>query len=421
MSNGSENSGSGDAGSNGSDSEERGRLGAINARLAALTRQVRDLRIVAAFSALGGLAAGAAAVYLAVGAEWPSVSAEEDRCAGYVQDRIAWNDDGNTRWDSSALTRLCRGTERPTQPGLCFDTVFHGALEAGAAIQQDWQDAADLCAGTNDAQTRVKCYRDAIGRGLHFRDAIETCNPPPEVAGQTACERLVQGNIAWNEAGDTTWTPRRLDVLCADTTRPTQPLICFDRLFHGKGSWAGIIGDNWRRAAQLCAGTNSAQQTAECVTSELASLEDTDATATPQILDRDEAPASDRTPVERQFNAVLSACNPRRPTDRSERCKRFVQGNIPWSDRGYRDWQPDALDELCGQTRQPQAPGMCFFRAVSGVIGEERKGLSKWAYAVDLCAGANNADARLSCYERQREAGETSRAAIKACKEAAED
>jgi len=347
------------------------------------------------------------------------LSAEEQQCTASVQGRIAW-DDGKTTWDSSALARLCQGTTEPAQPGLCFYSIFNARLEDGAAIQSDWKDAVALCAGTDNAQARVQCYKDEVGRGVHFQDAIEACNPPPEVAGQTACERLVQGNIAWNDAGDTAWTPRRLDLLCEETARPTQPLLCFDRLFHGKGPWDEMIGGNWRRAALLCSGTNSVRDTTACVNRALKTAA-ADSESTPRILDRGEpVPASVASPEE-TFGAVLNACNPRRTTDRSARCKSFVQGNIPWSDAGYRDWQPEVLAELCGKTRAPQQPGLCFFRAMQGEISEARQGLSKWAYAVRLCSGTNDANTRLACYKREREAGKESRAAINACKDAAED
>ncbi len=407
--------------SGGNANGEEGRLGRLRGRIGAASERVRDRRILSVASLLGGAILGAAGVYAALGLEWDGPTVEEDQCASYVQGRIAWNDDGNTRWDASWLNRLCEGTARPVQPGLCFSGIREVPLEQGAAIQEDWKDAVALCAGTENAQARIDCYREGVGRGLHFRDAIEQCNPPPMIAGRTACERLVQGNIAWNRAGDTAWTPRRLDLLCEDTSRPTQPLLCFDRLFHGSGPWDGIIGDNWRRAAQLCAGTNSVREITNCVTGNLAELEARDIETEPQILDAGENAPPAQSRDDRLFRAVLQACNPRRPTDRSDQCKRFVQGNIPWSEAGYQDWEPAVLDQLCGKTRAPQQPGLCFFRAVSGEIEGETKGESTWGYAVRLCAGANDADARLACYTRQRDAGKDSRAAIRACKEAEQD
>ncbi|RIA56207.1 hypothetical protein [Dichotomicrobium thermohalophilum] len=407
-----------DTGGNGDDNGQAGRW---RGRLSAASERVRDRRVLSVTSLIGGILLGAVAVFLALAWERDGPSPEESQCASYVQGRIAWNDDDNTRWDSSWLNRLCRGTTRPAQPGLCFSSIREIPLEKGAAIQADWKDAVALCAGTENAQARIACYREGVERGMHFRDAIEQCNPPPIIAGRTACERLVQGNITWNKTGDTSWTPRRLDLLCEDTTRPTQPLLCFDRLFHGSGPWDQIVDGNWRRAAQLCAGTNSVRETTDCVTGTLADLDEQAIEPEPQIVDTGEDAPPPQSRADRLFRAVLKACNPRRPTDRSTRCKRFVQGNIPWSQDGYQDWEPAVLDELCGKTRAPQQPGLCFFRAISGEIEGDSKGESKWAYAVRLCAGTNDADARLDCYERERAAGKDSRAAIRACKEAEQD
>jgi hypothetical protein len=405
-----------DAGDGENDARRR-----LRGRFAVASERVRDRRVLSGTSLVAGVFLGAAAAYLALTWEQTGPTAEEDQCASLVQGRIAWNDDGSTRWDTTWLNRLCRGTTRPAQPGLCFSSIREIPLEQGAAIQGDWKDAVALCAGTENAQSRIDCYRKGVERGLHFRDAIEQCNPPPIIAGRTACERLVQGNIAWNAAGDTSWTPRRLDLLCEDTTRPTQPLLCFDRLFHGSGPWDEIIGDNWRRAAQLCAGTNSVRETTACVSANLAELEGRNTGSEPQILDAGEDAPAPQSSADRLFRSVLQACNPRRPTDRSARCKRFVQGNIPWSEEGYQDWEPAVLDELCGKTRAPQQPGLCFFRAISGEIADDAKGKSTWAYAVRLCAGTNDANTRLDCYSRERAAGKDSRSAISACKEAEQD
>jgi len=399
----------------------------LNARLAAPVRprrrvpdRMRDWRISVPAAALLLLALGAL-VYLAIDfLQPPRLSAEERRCAAYVQQEIPWDQEGSDTWDNSALARLCAGATNPTQPGLCFAGIFTADLERGAQIRADWKDAVALCAGTDDAQDSIQCYKREVGEGLHFRDAIESCNPPPTIAGRTACERLVQGNIAWNAAGNTTWTPRRLDLLCADTTRPTQPLICFDRLFHGAGDWEDLIDGNWRNAALLCAGTNSARQTSQCVSEQIAALDNAETRSPPQILDPGEDPSTQPQPGDPRFRVVLNACNPRGPSDRADQCKAYVQGNIPWTDTGTQDWQENVLDELCGKTRTPQQPGLCFFRAVNGVV-DETAGLSAWSYAVKLCAGTNDADARLSCYTRERGDGKPARAVINACKDAAED
>jgi hypothetical protein len=382
-----------------------------------------DWRLVAAgtVAAIIGVAGVVAlAIYLLTP---PAFTTEERACADYIQGRIAWNDDGNTQWTETSLKDLCQGTERPVQPGLCFNNIRNIPLERGAEVQRDWKNAVALCTGTNDAQERISCYRNKVALNQHFRDAIETCAPlePIAIAGRTSCERLVQGNIAWNRERDTDWSPQRLGALCGETEKPTQPLLCFDRLFHGSGPWDKVIAGQSFRAIQLCAGTDSASGVTSCVSQQLARLDGAGPPSEPESADAGEPTPQAQARADRLFEAVRQACNPRRPTDRSAQCKSFVQGDIVWSGQGYDEWQPAILEELCGNTRQPQQPGFCFSRAFNGEIAFDAQGESKWAYAVRLCAGTNNADSRLACYTNQRNAGKDSLAAIQACKEAEQD
>jgi len=390
----------------------------------------------------------AAAIYFAVPLLLPpELTADEQACADQIQGQIAWNDDGNTRWDQRWLKSLCQGVTKPTQPGLCFSTIRKIPLQRGAAIQADWKDAVALCTGADNAQERIFCYRKKTEDGAYFRDAIETCNDrPPEVTARTACQRLVQGNISVNrvaptdedeedgreedgqqdekrkiEGRDTVWRQSQLELLCGETTQPTQLLLCFDRLFHGRGPWNSIIDDQWHRAAELCSGTESVQRTTQCVISQLEELDGEDSGPGPLITNSGETPTRQDSSTEPLFKAVLQACNPRDTDNSIAQCKRYVQRDIPWSEEGYTEWQPAVLSKLCGQTRAYQQPGQCFLRAMNGRIDAAGTGLSKWAYAVQLCAGTNSAEARLQCYQRQRDAGRDNRAAIQACQNFAED
>ncbi len=386
-------------------------------RMGWMARARSDWRVVAAVSAVAGFSLAAA--LFAMTAEGPPRPPSGDlrQCKDQVRGKIAWNYQGDTDWDESALDRLCGGTTRPSQPPLCFDLVFHGRIDWGGGTQWRWQPAVDLCAGTDDARTRAQCFKDAIASGADFRDAIEACNPSERTQGRTTCDRLVQGNIAWNDDGDTSWSQRQLDLLCGQTANPTQPLLCFDRLYHGRGDWEGIINRDWRRAAQLCSGTASVRQTMHCVRDAIGAA----GANTPTILDVGEPAPRNAADPDAVFNAALRACNPPDATaEAPAACRAFVQGNIAWSGAGYADWQDAVLERLCGDTSAPQQPGLCFSRAMYGGIDLGEDGLSKWAYAVDLCAGTNSADARLSCFARERRAGSDGRAAINACQDAPE-
>jgi len=379
-----------------------------------MTRARGDWRAVAVFSALVGFGV-ASTVFLFAGTEGPRPpSGDELQCKDLVRGKIAWNYAGNTDWDANALELLCKGTTRPAQPPLCFDLVFHGRVDWGGGTEWRWRPAAKLCAGTDDARGRVQCFKEAVARGTDFRDAIELCNPSERAEGRTTCHRLVQGSVAWNEEGDRNWTQRKLDLLCGKTSNPTQPLLCFDRLFHGRGTWDRIVKRDWRRAAQLCSGTANVRETMQCV---MEGMEKAGPT-TPQILDAGEPPQQAAADPDEVFNAVLKSCNPPEATaeDGNIACRRFVQGNIPWSADGNTTWQAAVLDKLCENTTAPQQPGLCFSRAMHGGLDMGEHGLSKWAFAVELCSGTSDADERIDCFQRERSAGKEGQAAISACK-----
>jgi len=368
-----------------------------------------DWRVVAIASVLLTLAVVTPVFYFFFVWEPPAPPTEEEqRCQEFVQGQIAWNYEGNKEWDPRALRRLCRGTKRALQPALCFDLVFHGRIDWGKGTRWRWEPAADLCAGTDNARGRVACFQKAVETGRPFRSAIESCQSVGTFAGRTTCDALVQGNVAWNKDGDTNWTQSQLELLCAQTSRPTQPLLCFDRLFHGKGPWNDIINGEWSRAAQLCSGTASANARISCI--------QTGSERTASEMTRETSERRRTRDTARLFDNVLKRCNPPEPAETDISCRAFVQGNIPWSGSDYRTWQDSVLQDLCANTRAPREPGLCFNRAMYGGIDLANKGLSKWAYAVALCAGTNDADARLDCYTRQRTAGEESLAAIEACK-----
>jgi hypothetical protein len=56
---------------------------------------------------------------------------------------------------------------------------------------------------------------------------------PTTTTAQTAmeqqCMTAVQGKVAWNQAGSTSWSPKDLRNLCQGTTNPTATIICFQR------------------------------------------------------------------------------------------------------------------------------------------------------------------------------------------------
>src|SRR5215831_9258683 len=77
-------------------------------------------------------------------------SAPVDSCPGNVQGKIAWDYTGNRSWNPENVQRLCARASNPTQPALCFKRVMFGGVNWGGGTRWQWQNAVDLCAGTDD-------------------------------------------------------------------------------------------------------------------------------------------------------------------------------------------------------------------------------------------------------------------------------
>lgn len=216
-------------------------------------------------------------------------SRTEIACAELVQNNISWSYRPEDRtWTEAALHLLCHGTTKPAQPLLCFDQVLHGRLNWGAGNSWRWRDAATLCAGTSNAQERIACFTNQIGTGASRREATEACTQArlserAETTEQTSCAAFVQGNIAWSAEG-AEWNPEYVRKLCGQTSAPTQPGLCFNRVMRGGLDWGGGTEWQWANAVDLCAGTEDAQERIQCFRDKIAEHSD--------------------------WRAAISACNP---------------------------------------------------------------------------------------------------------------
>lgn len=107
-----------------------------------------------------------------------SVSANSDtekQCATDIQGKIPWNSSKNMNWEPKNIEQLCKGTEKPTQPGQCFNTIMNGHVSWGQSTEWEWQNAINLCSGSNDADKTVQCFKNAVATGKDWREAIMTC------------------------------------------------------------------------------------------------------------------------------------------------------------------------------------------------------------------------------------------------------
>ncbi len=85
------------------------------------------------------------------------------------------------------------------------------------------------------------------------------------------CGNAVQGQIAWNYEGTTTWARPNVERLCRGAEDSAEPARCFDRVLHGGVSWGGGSRWQWINALDLCEGTRDAEATISCFQRQVAS------------------------------------------------------------------------------------------------------------------------------------------------------
>ncbi|MDQ3938836.1 MAG: hypothetical protein M3253_09190, partial [Chloroflexota bacterium] len=86
--------------------------------------------------------------------------------------------------------------------------------------------------------------------------AVVQIRPAPPIR----CQDAVQGKIAWNYSGSTTWAPNNVERLCRGAS-DDQPARCFQRVMHGGINWGGGTRWEWQNAIDLCEGTADANAT----------------------------------------------------------------------------------------------------------------------------------------------------------------
>lgn len=182
-------------------------------------------------------------------------SAQGLSCQDAVQGKISWDHQGTTTWSPANVDRLCRNATSD-QPARCFQRVMHGGIEWGHGFQWEWSNAIDLCAGTASAGETVGCFQRQVGQGQGWQAAIAACKFKP-------CQGAVQGKIAWDRQGSTTWNPANVERLCRNATSD-QPARCFQTVMYGGIDWGGGLQWQWSNAIDLCAGTANAAATIRC-------------------------------------------------------------------------------------------------------------------------------------------------------------
>ena len=59
------------------------------------------------------------------------------------------------------LESLCKGTKTPEVPGECFHKVIIDHIKLDASDNWEWKNAITLCAGTNNADEKVRRFKSS--------------------------------------------------------------------------------------------------------------------------------------------------------------------------------------------------------------------------------------------------------------------
>ena len=219
----------------------------------------------------------------------------EQECYDLVQDRIAWNTQGNRRWTASSVKTLCRGTTVATAPPRCFDRALHAPQVWRTSANQtlNWSLASALCAGTSDANRTLNCFKQRMRASNDINGGIKFCSKsgssatvpwggvvlqPTTVLTPVAtvetkpkkekeCFDHVQNNIAWDAAKQNKkWADRNIRRLCKGATSKYSPGNCFDYVMHRGSQWGRKSKHKmtWSIALDACEGTSSAKATTNC-------------------------------------------------------------------------------------------------------------------------------------------------------------
>jgi hypothetical protein len=200
---------------------------------------------------------------------------------------------------------------------------------------------------------------------------------------ESRCFDMVQGHIAWDYNGSTTWATGNVQNLCRGTFSPSQPGRCFQRAMHGGINWGGGTRWEWKNALELCAGTSDAYATISCF--------------------------QDKIHNGVAWAEAIKSCN-------HQRCVNLVQGQIAWNYNGSKTWAADNVANLCRGSSNPTQPPRCFERAMHGGINWGGGTQWQWKNASDLCGGTSDASRTITCFQAKIRQGASWQQAIEACK-----
>ncbi len=168
-------------------------------------------------------------------------SAPEQQCMDALQGKVAWNRAGNTTWQEGNIRDLCQGTTDAGATIACFQS------EIGK--HDDWSRAIVTCKGAS-----ANAQAPSISPPVSTASAAQAA-----VSSEQQCIDAVQGKVAWNRAGNTTWQAGNLRNLCQGTTNASATIACFEGEIRAHDDWSRAI--NACKAVTAIVPAQAAQQT----------------------------------------------------------------------------------------------------------------------------------------------------------------
>jgi hypothetical protein len=220
---------------------------------------------------------------------------------------------------------------------------------------------APAAAGPDDAARRQEdedAFRKYIASWGKSQDNGGTPHEEPPATSapgndeEMRCRTMVDGRVAYDQAGHNAWQPENIEALCAGATDAEARIACFER---------GIADHNdWNRAITECIGGG-----------------DGDNYQPPSPAE----PEPEAMPPEAELPGT-EACD----VAEEELCKSLLQDQVPWttsnpSDPGTRHWQQNNLDRLCHCTSGAADTVRCFQEALYN-----NGNAVEWPQAIDACA-----------------------------------
>lgn len=278
--------------------------------------------------------AGVLAILFACGySAAAQTGAEEERCRSMLDGQVAWNQAGDNAWEPENIDALCAGATDAGARIACF--------EAGIADHNDWARAISECAAEPGA----------------IEEPPQEVAPADDQAGpdtgseETRCRSMLEGQVAWNQNGDTSWDPANIEALCAGAKNAEARIACFN---------AGIEAhDDWGRAISDCVADDSAGPHQPEPEPEAGPM--------PPSPQPAEAPEAGGEPA---------------PGDEAALCRILIQGKIPMSmPNGSTNWDDARLNGLCAGSVNAYETMKCFLKTILG----DANGPVPTDQAIDIC------------------------------------